>query len=136
MGLTLAVRLAVGADIPGIIDMVEALRAEIAGPIAVDRAWTGAQLARLIGADDGAVWVTPSGFLAAEIAPSMISPTRVAHEHGWWAQDGQGMRLLRAYLEWAKTKGAEIVHLSTGTRGPDLTRLGFVRAEQHWARVL
>lgn len=132
----MAVRLAVGADIPRIIDMVEALRAEIGGPIAVDRAWTGAQLARLIGSDDAAVWVSRAGFLAAEIGPSIISPERVAHEHGWWARDGQGLWLLRAYQQWAKAKGAVIVHLSTGACGPDLGRLGFSRAEQHWARAV
>jgi hypothetical protein len=134
--LTLAVRLAVGADIPRIIQMVEALRAEIGGPLVVDTAWTGGQVARLIGADDGAVWISRSGFLAAEIGPSIISPLPVAHEHGWWADDGQGLRLLRAYEQWARQKGVALVHLSTGAFGPDLTRLGYRAAERHWVKAI
>ena len=60
----------------------------------------------------------------------------MAVEHGWWAADGSGLRLLRAYEAWAREKGAAFVTLSTGVDGPDLARLGYRRAEQAWVRSI
>lgn len=128
------VRPATATDILSIVDMVETLRAAVAGPIVVDRAWTAQTLAALIASPDGAVWVSGGGFLAASIQRSVVSPVPMAVEHGWWSTDGSGLRLLRAYERWAQDKGAAVVTLSTGATGPDLARLGYRRAEQAWVR--
>ena len=116
--------------------MVEALRLAVGGPVAVDRPWTARTLAALLESPDGSVWVSGGGFLAASIQRSIISPVPMAVEHGWWASDGSGLRLLRIYETWAKDKGAALITLSTGLVGPDLTRLGYWRAETAWVRSI
>ena len=130
------IREATADDVIRIVDMVEALRLAVGGPVAVDRPWTARTLAALLESPDGAVWVSGGGFLAASIQRSIISPVPMAVEHGWWASDGSGLRLLRIYESWAKDKGAALITLSTGPTGPDLSRLGYRRAEQAWTREL
>ena len=130
------IRPATADDILSLVDMVEALRAAVGGPVPVDRAWSAQTLAALLSSPDGAVWVSAGGFLAASIQRSVINPAPMAVEHGWWASDGSGLRLLRAYEAWAREKGAAFVTLSTGPVGPDLARLGYRRAEQAWVRAI
>ena len=130
------IRPATASDILTIVDQVEALRAAVGGPVAVDRAWTARTLAALLESPDGSVWVSGGGFLAASIQRSVISPVPMAVEHGWWASDGSGLRLLRIYEAWAKDKGAALITLSTGPIGPDLSRLGYRRAETAWVRSI
>lgn len=128
-------RLATADDIPRITGMVERLTEAVRGPLTVDRAATGATLAALIASPDGSVWVTGGGFLAAALTRTTISPQPVAMELGWYASDGSGLRLLRAYEQWARRRGAAAIHLSTGPDGPDMTRLGYRRAEQAWVKA-
>lgn len=130
------IRLATAADILSIVDQVEALRHAVGGPVAVDRAWTAKTLSALLSSPDGAVWVSAGGFLAASIQRSVINPAPMAVEHGWWAADGSGLRLLRAYEKWARDKGAAAITLSTGPTGPNLARLGYRQAETAWIRTL
>jgi hypothetical protein len=129
-------RPAVGDDIPHVTDMIEALTKAVKGPLAVDRAWVGAQLARLIASDDGCVLVTRAGFIAGSVQPTLINVALIAIEHGWWAADGMGVRLLRGYERWASAKGAVAVHLSGMAGGVDLGRLGYRAAEQAWVRMI
>lgn len=126
-------RRAVCDDIPRITDLVERLIAVSGIPQQVDRAYTQAVLAHLIGADDGAVWLTAGGFLAASIQRSVINPEPLAIEHGWYAEDRSGLRLLRAFEAWAAGRGAR-VRLSTPAYGVDLTRLGYRPVEMAWVR--
>lgn len=130
------VRRATSADILPIVDMIEALRASVCGPVAVDRAHTAATLAGLLSAPDGAVWVSPGGFIAGVLTRTIISPVPFAQELGWFATDGSGLRLLRVFEAWAQERGAALIQLSTGPSGPDLTRLGYRRAEQAWVRSI
>lgn len=132
----MTIRVAEHADVLRVVDMVGSLRAAVGGPVPVDRTHTAATLARLIGSSDGCVWVTEGGFLAASIQRSVINPAPMACEHGWYASDGSGLRLLRAYETWALGKGATFITLSTGPTGPDLARLGYRRAEQAWVRAV
>lgn len=132
----LGMRPAAGADIPHITDMIEALTAAVQGPLAVDRAWVGGQLAGLIASARACVLVTRAGFIAGSLQQTIISPAVVAVEHGWWAADGSGVRLLRAYERWAVEAGVVAIHLSTGRSGGDLTQLGYVRAETAWVRAV
>ena len=130
------IREATTDDVLRIVDMVEALRLAVGGPVAVDRAWTARTLAALLESPDGSVWVSGGGFLAASIQRSVISPVPMAVEHGWWASDGSGLRLLRIYESWARDKGAAFITLSTGPIGPDLTRLGYRKTETAWVRSI
>lgn len=122
------------ADIPRILDMAERLVAHIGTPVPVDREWMGRNVARLIAGADSAVWVSPAGFLAGSVQPTILHPGLVGMEHGWWAEDGRGLALLRRFEAWARQRGAGVVQLSTGPTGPDMSRLGYRLAEQSWTR--
>ena len=130
----MTVRPATPDDVLRIVDMIEALRAAVGGPVAVDRGHTALTVARLIGSDAGVVLVSPGGFIAGALVPTVINPAPVAQELGWWAGDGSGLRLLRGFEAWAKGRGAMMIVLSTAPDGPDLSRLGYRRAEQAWVR--
>jgi len=120
-------------DLPLLVELVGRLVAASGIPLAVDPDHTRAVLRRLIISDDGAVWVTRCGFLAASIEQTVISPAPVAAEHGWYAEDGKGLRLLRVFEAWAAERGA-MVRLSTGIGGPDLSRLGYRPVEMAWVK--
>ncbi|RJE81272.1 hypothetical protein [Paracoccus sp. JM45] len=128
------IRPAKQSDIIGIVDMVEALRAAVGGPVAVDRPHTAHIIAQLIASPDGAVWLSGGGFIAGSLQPTIINPAPVAMEHGWYASDGSGLRLLRTFERWARDRGALLVQISTGPDGLDLTRLGYRVAEQAWIK--
>lgn len=128
------VRLADAGDVLRIVDMIEDLRAAVGGPIAVDRAWTAQTVAGLIASPEGAVWVSAGGFLAGSLRPTIINPSPVACEHGWWASDGSGLRLLRAFETWARMRGASLIQLSTGAGGMNLSRLGYRATETAWVK--
>ena len=130
------IRPATASDILTIVDQVEALRAAVGGPVAVDRAWTARTLAALLESPDGAVWVSDAGFIAGALTQTIISPAPLAQELGWYATDGTGLRLLRRFETWAQERGAVLIQLSTGPTGPDLSRLGYRRVEQAWTREL
>jgi len=121
-------------DIPRIIDMIEDLRAAVSGPVAVDRIWTAQTLAGLMTDPRGAVWVSAGGFIAGSLRPTVISPALIACEHGWWASDGTGLRLLRVFEAWARDQGATLIQLSTGAGGLDLSRLGYRATELAWVK--
>lgn len=121
-------------DIPRITDMVERLQAAAQIPQIPDRAHTQASLARLILRDDAIVLTTDAGFIAGSIECTVISPEPIAVEHGWFAADRSGLRLLRAFEVWAAARGAR-VRLSTGVvAGPDLARLGYRPVELAWVK--
>lgn len=128
------VRPAAAADVLRVVDMVEALREAVAGPVPVDRAHTAATVAGLIASDDGVVIVSPGGFIAGRLTPTIINPRPVAQELGWYAADGSGGLLLVAFEDWARARGAMRIVLSTGPEGPDMTRRGYRRAEQAWVK--
>ncbi len=130
------IRPATGSDVLPIVAMIERLRAAVDGPIPVDRAHTAAVVASLIADPDALVLVSGAGFIAGRLTPTIINPARIAQELGWWAADGSGLRLLRAFERWAADRGAALVQLSTGAVGPDLSRLGYRRVEQAWTRAI
>lgn len=99
----------------------------------VDPAYARATLGALMVRQDAAVWITKAGFLAASIERSIANPAPVACEHGWYAEDGKGLPLLRAFEAWAAIYGAT-VRLSTGAVGPDLARLGYTMVEKVWVK--
>lgn len=130
------VRLAVsGADISHVVSCIKKLVAAIDGPLSVDQAQAGASVARLIRSDAGVVFVSSGGFIAGEIMQTLISPKRVAFEHGWFADDKSGVLLLEAFEGWAYEQGAELVKISAASgaaRG--LRARGYRLAEQAWVK--
>lgn len=129
------IRPAVEADIPRIVDMVERLVEAVDGPQRVCRIKTGQTLAGLIASPDGFVAVSDHGFIAACITQTIISPDPVSTELGWWAESG-GLSLLKAYEEWADSKGATLKKMSCagGAAKAILARQGYRRAEEAWVK--
>lgn len=125
------IRRAVETDIPRVIDMIEQLRAEVDGPLTVDRIKTGETLAGLLADREGVVLVSEGGFIAGCIRETIISRARVAHELGWYAADRSGLRLLRAFEAWSKERRAVLVQMSCngGAAQQILERLGYRAAE-------
>lgn len=139
------VRPATSEDIPAIVGMTVRLRASVGSPLEVDRAVTTRFVRNLLASPLAAVWVVdgadaPSGFLAASVGTASISMLPVAVEHGWWAEQGGGLRLLKAYLSWAKDAGCFAARMSTPPHneraGQIVQRLGFEAAELAWVKVL
>ena len=130
------IRPATDSDVLRIVDHVEALRLAVGGSVQVDRAHTAQTIAALLSSPHGAVWVSPGGFIAGVLTQTIISPMPICQELGWLATDGAGLRLLRRLETWAQERGAALIQLSTGPVGPDLTRLGYRRAEQAWVRSI
>ena len=129
-----SVRLATASDVLMVVEYVVALREAVSGPVSVDRTWTARTIANMIASPDAAVWLSGGGFIAGAMVPTVISPSLIAQEAGWYATDGSGFRLLKAFEGWARARGAVLIQLSTGPDGPDLTRLGYRRAEQAWIK--
>lgn len=130
------IREATESDVMRIVDMVEDLRAAVSGLMPVSRPWTAAMVAGLIQSPDAIVLVSDGGFIAGSLQPTIINPARVAMEHGWFARDRSGLRLLRAFEGWAADRGAVMVKMSTGAAGPDLGRLGYTMTEQNWVKSI
>lgn len=120
-------------DIPRITDMVEKLIEASGIPQQVDRGHTQSVLYGFINRSDALLLVTDNGFIAASIERSVINPEPIACEHGWYATDRSGIKLLRALEKWAEERGAR-VRLSTGRNGPDLNRLGYEAVETAWVK--
>ena len=132
-------------DVPAIVGMTERLRASVHSPLEVDTAVTTRFVRALLASPMAAVWVVdgaevPTGFLAASVGTASISMLPIAVEHGWWAEHGGGLRLLKAYLSWAKDVGCFAARMSTPPHNERaasiLDRLGFDLAEQAWVKVL
>lgn len=132
----MTIRAAEATDVLTIVGMIESLREAVDGPVPVDRSHTAATVARLIASPDGVVFVSGVGFIAGALVQTVINPAPLAQELGWFATDGSGLRLLRAFERWAVERGARWINLSTGVSGPDLSRLGYRRAEQAWVRSI
>ena len=136
----MAVRLAVAADIPRIVNMVCALRNAIGGPVVPEPVKVAETVMILMGAPSGIVLVSDGGFIAGSISSTIISNERFAHELGWFATDNSGLQLLRSFEVWADSRGAR-VRLSTAPEGlvpprlrKALQRRGYRPYETAWVK--
>lgn len=139
------IRTATNLDVPAIVGMTERLRASVRSPLEVDIAVTSRFVTALLASPQAVVWVVdgkegPTGFLAASVGTASISMLPIAVEHGWWAEQGGGLPLLKAYLSWASDIGCFAARMSTPPHNQRaaaiLDRLGFDLAEQAWVKVL
>lgn len=132
-------------DIAAIVAMTGRLRASVQSPIEVDDLVTARFVGGLLTSPLASVWVVDAranatGFLAASIGTASISMLPIAIEHGWWAEQGGGLQLLKRYLDWAKSCGCYAARMSTpphNERAAEiLKRFGFLEAEVAWVKVL
>ena len=70
-----------------------------------------ATLRKLMSDENGALLVHDHGVIGGIISPLWCAPSViVATELFWWA-DAQGRPLMKAFEEWAREKGAELVQM-------------------------
>jgi hypothetical protein len=124
------------ADISHAVRCGIKLAEAIGTPQTVDPAKAGAGLLRLMQSPLGVVYVSAGGFIAGEVAATVISPEPVAIEHGWFATDRSGLRLLSAFEAWAKTMNCVGVKMSTraghSAAATILERRGYTPQEIAW----
>ena len=132
----LMTRHATAEDVNFVVDLIEDLVSAIDSPMRVERDAAAQTVASLINSDDGCVIIDGDGFIAGQITRTVISSSRVAVELGWISKSASGRRLLLAFETWAKSKGASLVAMSTGPKGPDLSRRGYRKTETTWVRSI
>ena len=56
------------------------------------------------------VFVSEAGFIAGILQPRLFNKFFTAYELAWYAQDGSGMQLLEAFVEWAgKMRAVDVI---------------------------
>lgn len=89
--------------------------------------------------EDCAVIVSPGGMLIGSIITPMFDPNwRIAVELIWYAEDKNGLRLLRAFKDWALDMDADEIRLSSINHIGDAVqryalRNGYTPAEQSYS---
>ena len=91
----------------------------------------------------GGCFVSERGMILGIVAPLYYRPDYLeAHEVAWWCEDGAGLRLLRAFEQWARDRGAREIVMSTlpdyTARGAHavLTRRGYRHAEAGYRKAI
>lgn len=87
----------------------------------------------------GGLFTSERGMIGGILAPMWCAPGWLsAVELFWWAEDGQGLRLLRRFEQWAREQGAQEVRMTTLAAMPDAERAlrGYERTETSWTRIL
>lgn len=83
----------------------------------------------------------PGGVLLAVMGPSLLGPFKVAQEVAWWvdpAHRGNSIGMLRAYEQWAISKGVFAIEMKSLAVFPDTERLyermGYAPLETSWVK--
>jgi hypothetical protein len=108
-------------------------------PFGYDRDAMRGLLARMIEADGATVICTAQGVIGGALVPAYCDPQWVqAVELFWWAEDGQGLRLLRAFEEWAREMKAAEVRMTTLSALPRSAKAlrGYDPAEVSYRKVI
>ena len=95
----------------------------------------------MILADTGVILLSDRGMIGGSLAPAYTAPDwLMAVEMFWFAEDGQGLRLLRGFEQWAADGGASEVRMTTlaGLSQADaiLTRRGYAALETSYTKVI
>lgn len=95
----------------------------------------------LIDSDTATVLVSQRGMIGGVLFPAYCAADwRMAVELFWWAEDGQGLRLLSGFEQWAREHGAREVRMTTlashERAALALQRRGYVPTETSHARVI
>ena len=124
------IREATSADIPVIVEMARRFHEAREDRFAFNPEDTARFAANLIASPVGVVLISERGFISGAVmgAPGNAA-NLTAHELFWWAEDRQGLRLLRAFEEWARDMGCADVVVSfpagDGVVGRILERGGY-----------
>lgn len=88
--------------------------AEAGNPGAFDREAAANYVGGFIANNSGAVFLSEQGQIGGILAPMYCAPSYLmAVELFWFARDGMGGKLMRAFEEWAEENGANSVVMSS-----------------------
>jgi len=127
-------------DIPALLEMGKAFHAAALLPCAFDLDAMGVALRQMIETDGAAVLMTDRGVIGGAMNPAYCDPTWLyAVELFWWAQ-GDGLKLLRAFEDWAQQAGAKEIRMTSLATLPRADRLlrcvGYAPAEVSYSKVI
>lgn len=127
------IRQATSDDIPHLINLIsrfndEYYRVTVVNPQKLDR-WLRANM------ENGVIYVTDTGFIAGLLVDDPMRDWTALVETGWYDTGRGGVRLLRRFIEFGETCGADEVRMTTLNTTPAgamtlLTRMGFEEIER------
>jgi len=144
------VRRAIATDWPRVLVMARSFHAFARIPLAFDEAHAKAMFTAMRFNTDGLVIVADvdgevRAVMVAMVAPSLLSPVKVAQEMMMWIEpDTRGGRafvlMVRAFEEWAMQRGARMLGLAGMRNGSDVAgmyaRLGYEQTETYYGKVI
>lgn len=127
-----------GADISQVVRLSLELAEVLDVAVEPCPASIGAKAAQLMTSPSGFVALSANGFIAGEVVNSYFDGAQHAQELGWYAPDGNGLALLKAFEAWANGLGCEAIRFSTrpepGREAILLKRRGYLPVELAWRR--
>lgn len=133
------IRPATESDIPALVAMGQKFSEAAGTPF--DKGDVAEFVSALIGSENGAVFVTDGGMIGGVLSPAYSCKSwLMAVELFWWAEDRQGIRLLKAFEEWAASRGASEIRMTTlaAIDGPQkiMARRGYAPIEISYQKVM
>lgn len=133
------IRPATPEDMPQLLKMGRKFHDAAAPPFEMDPEALEAAFLGMM--DKGCLLVSGGGMIGGILGPAWARPDWVyAVELLWWAEDGQGLPLLRAFEDWARNAGANEVRMTSLTHLDRahrvLTRSGYAQSEINYGKVL
>lgn len=134
-------RFATAEDMANVLDMGETFHRESGQLGRFDPATFATTIHGLMHQPNAALIVSERGMIGGVLVPSFCDANWIqAIELFWWAQDGQGIALLRAFEDWAESVGADEVRITTqdANKRPNalLRRKGYEPMETSFKRVV
>ena len=133
-------RPATSADIPRLVDMGRKFHAASGVACPFDEGPVSAVLINLISSPTGCLIVSEGGAIGGMLAPAYCARSwSMAIEMFWWAER-DGLRLLRAFEDWAREQGADEVRMTTLSALPRADALlrhkGYAPVEISYTKVI
>lgn len=105
------IRAAALSDIPELLKLGErfAAQARLDDHVGYDPNSMALTFSAMIERDEFCLFIGRQGAIGGMVAPHPFNhSTKIADELFWWSERREGLRLLRAYEEWAASHGAVI----------------------------
>lgn len=127
----MSIRRATLSDLPEILDRTAEFNS-VFYPVRLDPVKTLVACTDMI--RNHSVFVSDRGYIAGTVLEDPFRDRKILVELGWYATDGNGIRLLRRFIQEAKDLKVDTVCMSTlqtsnNSASKLLTRMGFIASE-------
>lgn len=135
------IREAIEADIPQLVDMARKFHDASNQFAPFSEAASTGLAQNLMASPDGVIFITDAGMIGGMLGPAYCAEGwNFAVELFWWAEDRNGLRLLKAFEDWAKSKNANEVRMTTltnlGAADKILRKRGYQPLEISYGKVI